>query len=107
MIISLLPRHAYIARCRRRKFERNPVLWPSQKWEPPFATVYGSVLRDQGKFKIWYKSGMGVGYAESEDGITWRKPTLELTMVDGDRSNILFQKKSKTEGPDAFPYMYE
>src|SRR4051812_37689612 len=57
-----------------RKFERNPVIWPSEKWDPPFATVYGSVLRDEGKFKIWYKSGMGVGYAESDDGISWRKP---------------------------------
>jgi len=90
-----------------RKFERNPVLSPSEKWESPFATIYGSVLRDQGKFKIWYKSGMGVGYAESEDGIIWQKPALDLTIIDGEKSNILFQKKGKTEGSDAFPYMYE
>ena len=90
-----------------RKFEGNPVLWPSAKWEPPFATIYGSVLRDQGKFKIWYKSGMGVGYAESDDGISWRKPPLDLTLIDGEGSNILFQKKGKTEGPENFPFMYE
>jgi len=90
-----------------RKFLGNPVLWPTERWEPPMATIYGSVLRDQGKFKIWYKSGMGVGYAESEDGISWRKPKLDLTLVDGERSNILFRKKSKTEGPDGFPYLYE
>jgi len=90
-----------------RKFLGNPVLWPTEAWEPPMATIYGSVLRDEGKFKMWYKSGMGVGYAESDDGVSWRKPKLDLTIIDGQRSNILFRKKSKTEGPDGFPYLYE
>ena len=81
-----------------QKFSGNPVLWPKEKWEPEMATVYGSVLRDRGKFKMWYKSGMGVAYAESDDGIQWSKPRLDLTIIDGERSNILFTKKSKTEG---------
>ena len=90
-----------------QKFSGNPVLWPTESWEPPMATVYGSVIRDGAKFKMWYKSGMGVGYAESDDGIFWRKPPLDLTLLDGQPSNILFTKKSKTEGPAAFPYFYE
>lgn len=89
------------------KFAGNPILWPSQSWEPPMATVYGSVIRDDGKFRMWYKSGMGVGYAESYDGVVWRKPPLDLAMIDGERSNILFRKKSKTEGPPGMPYFYE
>ena len=71
------------------------------------ATVYGSVIRDAGKFKMWYKSGMGVGYAESEDGMQWYKPRLDCVPIDGERSNILFRKKSKKEGPEALPYYYE
>jgi hypothetical protein len=90
-----------------QKFAGNPVLWPREQWEPEMATIYGSVLRDDGKFKMWYKSGMGVGYVESEDGIRWTKPTLDLTIADGVRSNILLRKKSKTEGPEGFPHFYE
>src|SRR5688572_22820427 len=89
-----------------QKFSGNPVLWPATN-EPPMATVYGSVIRDGEKFKMWYKSGMGVGYAESADGIQWNKPSLELALIDGERSNILFRKKSKTEGPEQFPFFYE
>jgi hypothetical protein len=89
------------------KYPGNPVLWPTEDWEPPLATVYGSVMRDGAKFKIWYKSGMGVGYAESDDGIIWRKPRFNLTLLEGAPSNILFTKKNKTEGPDAFPFFYE
>ena len=90
-----------------QKFAGNPVLWPTQLWEPPMATLYGSVIRDGAEFKIWYKSGMGVGYADSEDGILWRLPRFDLTLIDGEGSNILFRKKSKTEGPEALPYFYE
>ncbi len=90
-----------------RKFSGNPVLWPTEAWEPPMATVYGSVIRDGAKFKMWYKSGMGVGYAESDDGIQWTKPQLDLTLIKDAKSNILFTKKSKTEGPDSLPYCYE
>ena len=89
-----------------QKFAGNPILWP-ESWEPPMATVYGSVLREGSKYKMWYKSGMGVGYAESDDGITWRKPNLGLTRIEGRDSNILFTKKSKTEGPEHFPFLYE
>ena len=89
------------------KFAGNPVLWPTERWEPPMAILYGSVLRDGAKFKMWYKSGLGVAYAESDDGIQWDKPRLDLTLVDGERSNILFTKRSITEGPEAFPYHHE
>ncbi|MEK7676157.1 MAG: hypothetical protein AAB676_10040 [Verrucomicrobiota bacterium] len=50
---------------------------------------------------------MGAGYAESDDGISWHKPRLDLTLIGGQPSNILFTKKSKTEGPAASPYFYE
>src|SRR5881397_1736468 len=72
------------------KFSGNPVLWPTERWEPPMAVVYGSILRDGTKFKMWYKSGLGVAYAESDDGVQWNKPRLDLTLVGGERSNILF-----------------
>src|SRR6185436_10291433 len=90
-----------------QKFSGNPVLWPTESWEPPMAILYGSVLRDGAKFKMWYKSGLGVAYAESDDGILWNKPRLELTRIAGERSNILFTKKGVMEGAEAFPYLQE
>lgn len=90
-----------------RKFSGNPVVWPTEPWEPPMATVYGSVIRDGAMFKMWYKSGMGVGYAESGDGIHWEKTRLDLTLIKGEKSNILFTKKAKTSGPEELPFFYE
>jgi hypothetical protein len=90
-----------------RKFPGNPVLWPTESWEPPRPVIYGSVIRDAGKFKMWYLSGHGIGYAESADGIQWIKPRFDLTLVAGERSNILFTKKNIWDGPDAFPYFHE
>jgi hypothetical protein len=90
-----------------QKFAGNPVLWPTESWEAAKAVVYGSVLRDGGKFRMWYLSGPGVAYAESDDGIQWSKPRFDLTLIAGERSNVLFTKKSPTEGPNAFPYFHE
>ena len=90
-----------------RKFEGNPVLWPTEPWEPKLAVVYGSVIRDGDKYKTWYKSGTGIAYAESTDGITWVRPRLDLVEVDGQKTNLLIRKISKTGGADAFPFFYE
>jgi hypothetical protein len=89
------------------KFPGNPVLWPTETWEPPKAVIYGSILRDEGKFKMWYLSGPGVGYAESNDGVQWNKPRFDLTQIGGERSNLLFKMKDVMEGPEAFPYFHE
>jgi hypothetical protein len=89
-----------------QKFSGNPVLWPTESWEPPLAIVYGSVIRDGRKSRCGHV-GLGAAYAESDDGIQWNKPRLDLTRVGGERSNILFTKKSVTEGPEGFPYHHE
>src|ERR1043166_7260872 len=51
-----------------RKFQGNPLLWPAEKWEEPRALLYGSIIRDGGKFRMWYLSGHSVASAESELG---------------------------------------
>ena len=90
-----------------RKHPANPVLWPREEWEDPMATIYGSVLRDGDKYRMWYKAGMAVGYAESGDGLRWEKPRLDLTTVKDQKTNLLWKKKEKRKGPDAFPHFYE
>lgn len=75
----------------------NPVLEPTAGWEntiegAPYAAPFSDgVWYDEkdGKYKMWYLAGAGLihkqdkqtfytGYAESDDGIHWIKPELDL-----------------------------
>lgn len=70
-----------------------------QPWERDcHVAVYSSVLKDQGKVRVWYDlvklTGPGpydhlrmVAYAESEDGLHFVKPKLGLHAVDGSKQN--------------------
>jgi hypothetical protein len=64
---------------------------PAGSWDCCYTTVWGSVLIENGVYRIWYW-GQGeaekdsdmldrphVCYAESEDGIHWKKPDLKIT----------------------------
>ena len=94
-----------------QKFSGNPVLAKTETWESPMALIYGSVIRDGSGFKMWYmsrnKSGYGVSYATSDDGIRWNKPRLNLTPIDGESSNILFTKETIWTGSKELPYFQE
>lgn len=75
----------------------NPVLGPAAEWEntiegAPYAAPFSDGIwydDKDGKFKMWYLAGAGsihkqdkqtfyTCYAESDDGIHWVKPELEL-----------------------------
>ena len=79
----------------------EPLLTPSRDdpSKPDYIAshFYGTVLFDQGKYRMWYyakfqerakphESSMTC-YAESDDGIRWRKPSLGQKLVGGSRSN--------------------
>ncbi len=86
-----------------QKHPANPVVRRGPKGAPDHghAILYGSVLRIDGKFRMWYlgmfeteiKSGQAPGwwrpmcYAESDDGVNWSKPELGLVEFNGDRKN--------------------
>ena len=78
-------------------FEGNPILEPTEEWEntiegAPYAAPFSDGIwydDKDGKFKMWYLAGAGsihkqdkqtfyTGYAESDDGMHWVKPDLEL-----------------------------
>jgi len=80
-------------------FQRKPTIHPESVLEPDSfvdgagVMCYGTVLRDKGIFRMWYSawprdwenganSGL-VGYAESDDGLAWRKPKLGLVDYKG------------------------
>lgn len=72
------------------KHPANPVLKRDKPWEGWGPYVYGTVLRDQGKLKMWYQvigDGSRICYGESTDGIRWEKPELGIHEFQGSRAN--------------------
>ena len=86
------------------KIREEPVLRPSS--EDPTAPdrqaafFYGTVLQDEGKFRMWYYAKYEelpkpnetslLCYAVSDDGIHWTKPVLGQKEVSGSRDNNAF-----------------
>jgi hypothetical protein len=85
------------------KHPENPVVKTGPEGAPDFghAVLYGSVIYDGGKFRMWYlgmiqreiKNNNAPGwwrpmcYAESTDGIHWTKPELNLVDLNGNTKN--------------------
>jgi hypothetical protein len=85
------------------KHPSNPVLRRGPEGAPDHghAILYGTVMKLDGKFRMWYlgmfeteiKAGQAPGwwrpmcYAESEDGIAWTKPELGLVEFSGNKKN--------------------
>ncbi len=99
---SLRDREHLVLTLNKPTVRRQPVLTP-QRGNPNApdsmaAHFYGTVLHDQGKYRMWYyavslrakpydlKQGP-VCYAESNDGIQWTKPTLGQVEINGSRDN--------------------
>ena len=96
----------------------DPVIVGDRPWEAG-TILYGSVLHDGEKFRMWYEpippdwparhgNPYEVSYAESGDGIHWEKPELGVLKVDGSLKNnrVNFYGHSASvidRGPDAPP----
>ncbi len=70
---------------------RGVVLRTDRPWEGN-TSAYFTIFRDDERYRMYYRgSGNGsrevVCYAVSDDGIHWRKPTLELVEFDGSKQN--------------------
>jgi len=81
---------------RPEKHPGNPILERGKAGEPDADRASGAcVLYDNGLWRMWYAAITGswykalVGYAESDDGITWRKPKLGLSEYNGSVRNNL------------------
>jgi hypothetical protein len=78
-----------------QKYPGNPINVSDHWSDGDRMTFYGSVLRrpDTGLWQMWYialPERAWVAYAESDDGITWRKPELDLAKIDDRWTNLLF-----------------
>ena len=78
---------------RPTKHPANPLIVPDRPWENVLQH-YGSVLWDEAAstFRIWYTcrttrygsdNAVVVGYAVSEDGLNWEKPSLGILDYEG------------------------
>ena len=72
----------------------EPVLTADRAWEKPGLSVASRVLREAGKFRMWYHvapeepSQPGIAcYAESDDGYEWSKPRVGLHEFNGTMDN--------------------
>jgi hypothetical protein len=87
-----------------RKHDANPVLprGPAGSADEFGVQFYGSIVRDAGRFKLWYIAidaefgnpaawvrSLRPAYAESADGIRWTRPELGLVEHRGSRKNNL------------------
>ena len=74
----------------------QPVILLDKPWEEVGTPILGGVLRDKGRFRMWYRGGGGGPrggvwcYAESEDGLKWKKPSLGLVEHQGNRDNNIY-----------------
>lgn len=85
----------------------GPVLRPERAWEAQRVYCFGTVIRDDDQYRMWYIARLGPGsagrapglvdpgdivcLATSEDGLEWERPSLGITPFDGSSdTNILF-----------------
>ncbi|MDH7601031.1 MAG: hypothetical protein QHI38_02680 [Armatimonadota bacterium] len=79
------------------KHPANPIIVRDKPWEGWGPYVYGTVMWDEGKLKMWYqvinpdpKIHACALYAESTDGIHWTKPNLGIVSCLGSTENNVF-----------------
>src|SRR5271154_2153858 len=88
-----------------REDAANPLFEPKYAWDIGSIASYGTVLLDptDGLWKMWYicriarptpssgpATGWSLAYAESEDGVHWDRPELDICLFQGQKTNILF-----------------
>ena len=78
---------------RRPRIHPEPVLTPDTFVDGAGTSLSGTVLHDGGMYRMWYqawprdwdgKNGELIGYAESDNGLDWRKPKLGQVEYAGD-----------------------
>ncbi len=89
IVIALLPQHA-VSQTKFKKYSGNPVLTagPAGSWDERVDAPAGcSVMYLNSKYHMWYKGYKGsvgsIGYAFSDDGITWTKYSGNPVLVPG------------------------
>ena len=77
---------------------REAAIWTEHPWEVRLS-AYNLVFHDGERWRMYYQCGGGLttdyadanlcAYAESDDGISWKKPSLGLIEFEGSTDNNL------------------
>ena len=85
-------------RVRPPQVDPEPVLVGDTDADGSGASIYGSVIADGGRFRMWYQAWprdwdyrdvVTVACAESDDGVVWRRPAYGVLECGGSRANHL------------------
>ncbi len=91
-----------------RKHPSNPLMVADAPWENGNMQFYGSVLKVEGRpFQMWYTFvrppwNMYLAYAESDDGLVWRRPLFDIWRYEGQKTNVIM-----TENPHGTAVIYD
>lgn len=82
---------------------RNPLVVSDHPAEGNLITTYGSVVHraDENRWQMWYTCNkpvrrkkrpkqLALAYLESDDGLSWRRPELDVVRVAGKRTHLVF-----------------
>ena len=81
---AIIAESARLGRSLHRPRKYGRVLAADRPWEHGAAQTYGTVIHEDGRFRMWYQTAGRVspgeqtylGYAESADGLNWDKPEI-------------------------------
>ena len=82
-------------------FSDRAIILPDSSADGSMLGAYSTLLNDKGIYRLWYETYQVAGqadeyaqicYAESEDGLTWKKPNLALFEHQGTTNNNLVYK---------------
>jgi len=87
---------------------QNPIFIADAPWENSNMQFYGSVIKVPDKpFQMWYTFvhkpwHMYLAYAESDDGIIWHRPLLDVFKFNDEKTNVIM-----TENPHGVAVIYD
>ncbi len=85
-MIIVVPDQKHLARTQNTSYRQaeilpsEPILIPEYHWEGCRTNLYGSVFKSRHGYEMYYQCGnaLRIGYAQSEDGLRWRKPLVNV-----------------------------
>jgi len=87
----------------------EPIMVPELAWEGTgFNRIMGGPIwcDERQRWRLWYAAGSLPLYAESEDGVTWQRPSLGLVEHEGSTDNNIIKLQFDVDAPAKSNRMY-
>jgi hypothetical protein len=85
------------------------ILSPEYPWEIPRINMYGSVIKLDQSYEMFYQCGnaLRIGYACSEDGLLWEKPLINATDFSAKAHDIILNEHAQSILDNSYSEDYE